>query len=153
MPTSCPHCAAQMPDTAAFCPGCGRPMHVAVRAQGKVGALPEKIAGALAYLTFVPAVVFLFLEPYKKNRFVRFHSLQCLLFWAVGFLLGVVLKFVSLILFIIPALGPLLVMLIAIVVVLAILLIWLVLVVKALQGEAFKLPWIGDFAEQQAGAV
>ena len=24
MPISCPHCAAQMPDTAAFCPGCGR---------------------------------------------------------------------------------------------------------------------------------
>jgi len=22
--TSCPHCAAQMPETAAFCPGCGR---------------------------------------------------------------------------------------------------------------------------------
>ena len=115
--------------------------------------MPEKIAGALAYVTFVPALVFLFLEPYNKNRFVRFHSLQCLLFWAVGIILGIVLKFVSLILFIIPALGPLLVVLIAIVLVLAVLLVWLVLVVKALQGEAFKLPWIGDFAEQQAGTV
>ncbi len=153
MPISCPHCAAQMPDTAAFCPGCGRAMEVTGRAQGKVGVFPEKIAGALAYVTFVPAVIFLLLEPYNKNRFVRFHSLQCLLFWAVGIILGIVLKFVSLILFIIPALGPLLVMLIAIVLVLAVLLIWLVLVVKALQGEAFKLPWIGDFAEQQAGSV
>jgi len=30
--------------------------------------------------------------------------------------------------------------------------IWLVLVVKALQGERFNLPVIGDFAEQQADA-
>ena len=153
MPISCPHCAAQMPDTAAFCPGCGRAIQVTPRARGRVGAFPEKIAGALAYVTFVPALVFLLLGPYSKNQFVRFHSLQCLLFWAVGVILGIVLKFVSLILFIIPALGPLLVVLIAIVLVLAVLLVWLVLVVKALQGEAFKLPWIGDFAEQQAGTV
>ena len=128
-------------------------MQVTGRAQGKVGAFPEKIAGALAYVTFIPAVVFLLLEPYNKNRFVRFHSLQCLLFWAVGIILGIVLKFVSLILFIIPALGPLLVMLIAIVLFLGVLVIWLVLVVKALQGEAFKLPWIGDLAERQTDAA
>jgi len=30
--------------------------------------------------------------------------------------------------------------------------IWLVLVVKALQGERFRLPLVGDFAEQQAAA-
>jgi uncharacterized membrane protein len=142
-----------MPDSAAFCPGCGRAMQVAGRAQGKVGVLPEKIAGALAYVTFIPAVIFLLLEPYNKNRFVRFHSLQCLLFWAVGIILGIVLKFVSLILFIIPALGPLLVMLIAIVLFLGVFVIWLVLVVKALQGEAFKLPWIGDLAERQTDAA
>jgi uncharacterized membrane protein len=153
MAISCPHCAAQMPDTAAFCPGCGRAMQVTGRAHGTVGVLPEKVAGALAYVTFVPAVVFLFLEPYKKNRFVRFHSFQCVLFWAASLILGVALKFVSLVLFIIPALGPLLVMLVATVLVLAVLVIWLVLVVKALQGEAFKLPGIGDFAEQQAGTV
>jgi uncharacterized membrane protein len=153
MPISCPHCAAQMPETAAFCPGCGRAMQLTPRAQGKVGALPEKIVGALAYVTFIPAIVFLFLEPYNKNRFVRFHSFQCLLSWAVGLIFGIALKFLSLILFIIPALGPLLVILIAIVLVLGVFVTWLVLVVKALQGEAFKLPWIGDFAEQQAGAV
>ena len=30
--------------------------------------------------------------------------------------------------------------------------IWLILVLKAYQGQMFKLPVIGDLAEQQAGA-
>ena len=153
MAISCPHCAAQMPDSAAFCPGCGRDMYVTPRAQGRVGIFPEKIAGALAYFTFIPAVVLLSVQPYNKNRFVRFHALQCLWCCAAGIALGIALKFVSLVLFIIPALGPLLVMLIAAVIFLGIFFIWVVLLVKALRGEAFKLPWIGDLAERQAGAV
>src|SRR5580765_433971 len=75
---ACPHCAAQMPETAGFCPGCGRSMEVEQPFRGKVGPLTENIAGTLAYFTFIPAIVFLVLDPYNKNRFVRFHSLQCL---------------------------------------------------------------------------
>ena len=191
--TSCPQCAAQMPATAAFCPGCGRPMlerptlggpvlapsileqpaqgqpipdqsmpkqpmpnqsvPTEARAQGRVGALAESIAGALAYLTFVPAVVFLVFDPYSKNRFVRFHSIQSLLLWAASVLFAIALKLASVVLFIIPVLGPLLVWLVSTVVLLAAVVIWVVLVVKALQGEMFKLPMLGDFAAQQAGEL
>ena len=52
-------------------------MRTGARAQGKVGVLAENIAGALAYLTFIPAIAFLVLDPYNKNRFARFHSVQC----------------------------------------------------------------------------
>ncbi len=144
--TSCPHCAAQMPETAAFCPGCGRSMQT--RASGKVGIFPENIAGALAYLTFIPAIVFLTLDPYKKNRFVRFHSVQCLLLWGAVILLAIALKLASVVLFIIPVLGPLLVLLVSVVVGIAAFVIWLVLVVKAFQGEMFMLPMLGEVAEQ-----
>lgn len=153
MPLSCPHCSAQMPETAAFCPGCGRSMHAAPRAEGKVGPLPENIAGALAYLTFIPATVFLLLEPYSRNRFVRFHSLQCLLLTLACLLIGVALKVVSLVLFFIPVLGPLLISLISIVALLAAFVVWAVLLVKALQGEMFTLPVLGDFAQQQANLI
>jgi uncharacterized membrane protein len=119
-------------------------------ARGKVGVLPENIAGAIAYLSFIPAIVFLLLDPYKKNRFVRFHSLQCLLLCGVSILAGVALKLASVVLFIIPVLGPLLMVLVSIVVALAAAVIWLVLVVKAFQGVTFKLPVLGDFAAQQA---
>jgi uncharacterized membrane protein len=149
---SCPDCAAQMPESAAFCPSCGRsmvaPTQPPTRAQGKVGAFRENIAGAIAYVTCVPAVVFLLVEPYKRNRFVRFHSLQCLFFCGAAILLGIALKLAGLLLFLIPVIGPLLVALIDVVAVLAAVFVWLVLVVKALQGEMFKLPVLGDFAEQ-----
>jgi uncharacterized membrane protein len=150
---ACPDCAARMPETAVFCPGCGRSMLSMPRAQGKVGALPENIAGALAYLTFIPAVVFLLLDPYRKNRFVRFHAIQCLLLWVAGILIGVALKLAGLLLLIIPVVGPLAFVLISVFVGLAAFVIWLVLVVKALQGQTFKLPALGDFAEQYAASV
>ena len=155
LPLACPDCAARMPETAVFCPGCGRSMQAATQAQGNVaqgnvGPLPENIAGALAYLTFIPAVVFLFLEPYKKNRFVRFHSIQSILFCVATTLVAFALKLGGLLLFIIPVVGPLALILISVFLGLAAFVIWLVLVAKALQGETFKLPALGDFAKQNA---
>ena len=149
MSISCPDCAAQMPDTAAYCPGCGRVMRPVERARGTVGALPENLAGALAYCTIIPAMVFLFVEPYSKNRFVRFHSLQCLGLSLVTLIVGALLRVVGFILFFVPGLGHLLIWLLSMVVTLAFFAVWVVLVVKALQGETFKLPVLGDFAEQQ----
>jgi uncharacterized membrane protein len=151
LPVTCPECAARMPGAAAFCPGCGRTMSAPpLRAQGRVGFLPERIAGALAYFTFVPAAVFLMVDPYRGNRFVRFHSVQCLLLWVVGLAGAAALKLAGLLLFLIPLVGPLFAVLVSMVAGLAAFAVWLVLVVKALQGEMFKLPVLGDFAEQHA---
>ena len=36
--------------------------------------LSDTAAGALAYVTIIPAIIFLLVEPYNKNSFVRFHS-------------------------------------------------------------------------------
>jgi uncharacterized membrane protein len=128
-------------------------MQAAPRARGKVGGLPENIAGAIAYLSFLPAIIFLFLKPYCKNRFVRFHSVQCLLAWAVGIVLAAVLRLLSLVLFIIPFFGPLLVVLLYIVGAMAAFLIWLVLLVKAIQGDMFWLPLLGDFADRYSDVI
>ena len=147
---SCPDCSSQMPDAAAFCPRCGRAMNAPERAVGRVGPFSESIAGALAYLSFIPALTFLFLEPYRSNRFIRFHSLQCLLCWLVAIVIATLLRLFSLVIFWIPRIGPLFLVLIATVSALAAFLLWIVLIVKAAQGETFKLPWIGDYAEQHA---
>ena len=117
------------------------------RAHGRVGAIPENIAAAVAYITFIPAIVFLALPPYNQNRFVRLHSFQCLFFWVALALIGIALKLVGFVLLIIPVVGNLLLVLMSVVVVLAALVLWLVLIVKALQGEAFKIPVIGDLAD------
>ena len=149
---ACPHCAFQMPETAVFCPGCGRPMPTPTPcAQGKVGLFREDIAGAFAYFTFIPAILFLVLEPHKKNSFVRFHSVQCLLLWGAGLIVALAIRLVSRLVFLIPVIGPLLVLLISVIGGLAAVLLWLVVVVKALQGEMFKVPLLGGFAAEHSG--
>lgn len=152
MPLACPECLAQMPETAAFCPGCGRAMQASPprESASRVGRFPENIAGALAYLTFIPAIIFLLVEPYKKNRFVRFHSAQCILLSAAALLLGLAVRLVDLLLVHIPVLGPLMIVLLAVVLVIGAAILWLVLVVKALQDEIFAVPALGNLAELYA---
>jgi uncharacterized membrane protein len=153
MPIPCPECAAEMPDDDAFCPGCGRTMRPPERAHGTVGGLPETLAGALAYFLVIPAIVFLLVQPYSKNRFVRFHSFQCLGLCLLAIVIGGALRLSGILLAFIPAVGHLLVALFTMLVSLAFFVVWVVLVVKALQGAMFKLPLVGDFAETQADVV
>ena len=138
-----------MPDTAAFCPGCGAAMRPVERVQGKVGILPQVVAGALAYCTIIPAILFLLIEPYNRNRFVRFHSFQCIGLWLAALVMGAGLRVAGFLLFFVPVLGHLISWLAYMVVSLGFFVIWVVLIVKALQGEMFKLPWVGDFAKQK----
>lgn len=142
-----------MPESAAYCPGCGRAMQEVERARGRVGAMPEPIAGALAYCTFIPAVVFLLVDPYKKNRFVRFHSFQCIGLFLFMAILAAVMRIAAALIGLIPMLGPLLLVLISVVLSFGFFVLWLLLVVKALQGETFQLPLIGGYAEIQASNI
>ena len=150
MPLTCPDCASQMPETAAFCPFCGRRMPKPAALSQKSGVLPVNLAGALAYITFLPAIVFLVFKRYEQNRFVRFHAVQCLLLWGTGIVVTLALRVASLLVILIPAAGPLFVVLMWAVPAIAALLLWLVLIVKALQGEEFKLPLLGEFAAEYA---
>jgi uncharacterized membrane protein len=109
--------------------------------------MPVRLAGVLAYF-FLPAVVFLLLEPYKSNRFARFHALQSVGFFLVGIVIGAVLSVAGMLFGLIPAL-PLLFL--SMLVGLAFAVVWMVLAVKALQGEMMKLPWLGEFAAMQSG--
>jgi|SRR5579863_5491329 len=148
MPIACPQCGAQMPDAAAFCPGCGRRMIVAPAALGASGFLTENVAGALAYVTFLPAIVFLRLKPFNRNHFVRFHSFQSLFLVPAGFVVALLTRIVFSLLSLIPRLGYLAAWLAVLLVTLAWVILWLVVLVKAFQGELFKLPVIGGFAER-----
>jgi uncharacterized membrane protein len=140
-----------MPDTADECPVCGRSMVADQRARGSVGGLPETLAGALAYF-LVPAIVFLLLPPYSKDRFVRFHSFQCLGLCLAALVIGALLRVAGFGLFFVPTLGRLLILLVSVVIPLAFFAVWVVLVVKALQGEMFKLPVVGHFADRHSPA-
>ena len=108
--------------------------------------LTDNVAGSLAYVTIIPAIVFLVLEPFNKKRIVRFHSFQCIFFtiaWVVPEVALSIVGHIPLLGWVTLVLWPL--------VGLAVFVIWLILVLKAYQGQMFKLPVIGDIAEQQAG--
>lgn len=113
--------------------------------------LSDNAAGAIAYLTIVPAIIFLLIEPYNKNSFVRFHSFQCLFLCGVAIVVdigfGIVLAIATMVfpmMFLGAFLWPLL------------MLFWLgvviLCIIKASQGSWFSLPLIGPLAAKQAGA-
>jgi uncharacterized membrane protein len=54
---------------------------------------------------------------------------------------------------IVPIVGHLIVMLLGLVVWVGFFVIWIVLLIKANQGQMYKLPFIGDLAEKQANAM
>jgi len=118
------------------------------RSQREKEEVARRIAAAVSYITFIPALVLLLIRPYRRSSFVRFHSVQCLLCWVVGIAVGFVLRLLNLLLLFIPVVGPLLSLLITVLTILAALLIWVVLVVKAFQSERFGLLLLGDIAEQ-----
>lgn len=128
-------------------------MQVVPKVQGRVGFLPRNIAGALAYFTFIPAIVFLTLDPYRRDRFVRFHSIQCLLLWLAGLLLTLAIRLLALVLLLIPVVGILLVSLISVLAGLAAFFVWLVAVVKSLRGETFKMGVLGEVAAHYASPL
>jgi len=110
-----------------------------------IPGMPENVAGMLSYFVF-PAIIFLFVQPFSRNRFVRFHCFQCLI--TMGVLL-VVHLFLALLaralpLVVLPLFGLLL---------LAELTLLLLLLMKTYQGERFKLPIIGDLAEARAETI
>ncbi len=140
----CASCGAPVTEHAAVCSSCGATAEVPRPVIGKTGIFADNLAGSLAYLTFIPAVIFLLREPYKSNRFIRFHSWQSVLLTIAVVLLGV-LSF--------SALGHLIVLLACSIAFVGCVILWLLLMVKALQGEMFKLPGIGNIAEKQAGSI
>jgi uncharacterized membrane protein len=112
------------------------------------GGLADNVAGALAYVTIIPAIIFLVIEPFKNIKFVRFHALQCLFYGAVCIILQIGLSVLSFVLAFVGVgfLGTLLIPLLM----LGIFVGWIILVLKAYQGQQFKLPLIGDMAAKYA---
>jgi len=109
--------------------------------------VPENIAGVLAYATLIPAVIFLFVDPFRRSRFVRFHALQHILLWVAGLACSIAASVLWMVLQLIPPMRVLVFPFVGLIS-LAWFFLWLLLVVKAYHHEMFKLPWIGDYAEE-----
>jgi uncharacterized membrane protein len=101
--------------------------------------MSDNAAGALAYITIIPAIIFLLIAPYNRKPFVKFHAIQELGLSVALFVLGFfrIIPFLGLLIYIVGAL--------------VLLVMWILCIVKALGGGAFKVPLLGDFAAKQSG--
>jgi len=106
--------------------------------------MEPNIAGLLCYLAgFVTGLIFILLE--KDNKFIRFHAMQSLIVSGAFF----VLRIVDTAFFYLFVPWPVRLAFNGILGLVA-LVFWIVLMVKAYQGEYFKLPIAGDIAEKHA---
>jgi uncharacterized membrane protein len=164
----CPVCHNEVSPQSAFCNHCGAPMAAAASqaAPAEAGAttpppayavppvaassgLSENAAGAIAYLTIIPAIIFLIIEPYNRISFVRFHSWQSIGLCLAAFVLQLIVSIIEIVVHFVPGIVYLF-MVIHLVVWLGLFIVWLFVILKASKGEWYKLPFIGDFAEKQA---
>jgi len=103
--------------------------------------LEPNIAGVLCYLfSFVTGIIFLLIE--KENRFVRFHAMQSIVTSVVIFLVVFIINFI-------PVIGLIISLLISPLT----FVLWIFMMYKAYKGEWFKLPIVGDFAENQIDKI
>lgn len=143
----CPNCGA--PVEGRFCARCGAqftagettgtsaPPPQEVQSSG----MSENVAGALAYLLgFITGILFLVLEPYSKNRNVRFHAFQSIFLSLAAFIGSWVIALLPFGLWL--ALTP--------IYSLAVLAIWLFMMWKTYNHQKVVLPVIGELAEKQA---
>jgi len=112
--------------------------------------MSNNVAGLLCYIFgWITGLIFLLIEPYKNDKFVRFHAFQSIFFnvaligvYILLAILGVILGFIHLGLLLIP---------LWLIVWVGILGTWIFLMVKAYGNQTFKLPIIGELAAKQAG--
>jgi uncharacterized membrane protein len=163
---ACSKCGSVVSEGAVFCSGCGSPVSAgsspvavppppqAVQPPPPSSAagtgLSSNVAAALSYLLgFITGIIFLVMEPYKRDPFVRFHAFQSIFFSIAMFVLQILWSIVMGALFTLGMWGFF--SLISTLFGLAVFLLWLFLMFKAYNNERFMIPFIGDLASKQSG--
>ncbi len=150
----CSKCGAQVAETSASCPKCGQVQAgaraTAPAAAGAQSGMSENVAGFLCYLVgWITGLIFFLID---RRPYVRFHAAQSIvvfgalhilslllgMYFGLGWLLGgwshlgfgfILHRLVGLVAFV----------------------LWIVLMVKAYQGEKFRVPLAADVADRLAG--
>ena len=103
--------------------------------------IEENIASMLCYIgLWVTGLIFYLIE--KENKIVKFHAMQSLLTFIGVFIVYFVIFFLS---WFVPFMWMFFYLF-----GLLVFILWIILVIKAYQGEKFKLPIVGDIAEKEA---
>jgi uncharacterized membrane protein len=159
----CPGCGTQVADGTTFCPSCGKPMTAAAGSAAAAAPAPvpvaaapssglaDNIAGLLCYspVGLICSIIWLVAEPYKSNKFLRFHSFQSLflgaamfVFWIAMFIVGLVLGAIA---------GPLALIMFPIdmIVLFGFFGLCIFMMIKAYGMQTPHLPIVGALADKQ----
>ena len=162
----CPNCGAETQGK--YCAKCGSP--IAPPAPETPGADPghtpqvipppvipsasgltENLASALCYLLLVlTGILFLVLEPYNRNKTIRFHAFQSIFLWIAIIVAYIAISIISLILLPIPFAGAAIILLLNVGLSIGAFILWLMLMYKAYNNQRWELPVIGPMATKQA---
>jgi uncharacterized membrane protein len=112
--------------------------------------LQSNVAAALSYITIV-GIIFLVIDQFKNDKFVRFHAFQsvfycvaCFALWFVEAIISIGLRMVS---YGLAGIFGLLFLALWF----AVWAFWFFLVYQAYSNKQFRIPFIGDLAAKQAG--
>ena len=121
-------------------------------AGGQGTGLAPNIASLLCYIcTPITGIIFLLIE--KENSDVKFHAWQSLVFGVAYIALIIVLEILAAILGMIASVLGIIIGFFIPIVMLAAFILWIVCLVKAYQGERWRIPVIGEFAAKKAGVA
>ena len=161
----CSGCGADVPAGSAFCKQCGRPVAAgssspsappAQHSNPGSGApatagLADNVAGALCYsLWWLTGIIFLVID---KRHSVRFHAAQSIvvfggltiIYWIIGAMFATSIAFGSF------GMGWTMGYTIFVVVRLVFLVLWIFLMIKAYQGQQFRVPIAANIADSLVG--
>jgi uncharacterized membrane protein len=161
---TCSKCGSAVPDSASFCSICGSPASSASGPivipsppeskppeSGSVG-MESNIAAALSYLVgFITGIIFLVIEPYKREPFVRFHAFQSIFYSVFTIAFSIFWNIVGSVMYSIFGLLGSLFSLVGVLISLGLFVFWLFLMYKAYNKERYLIPVIGEFALKQVG--
>lgn len=103
---------------------------------GTSTGLEPNVAGLLCYVGFwITGIIFLVLE--QRNRFVRFHAIQSIIVFGALAVASAIFSWL-------PVIGAFF----GIVIGILIFILWIILMIKAYQGELFKIAVAGDLTER-----
>ncbi len=147
----CTKCGTEIADNVQFCPSCGseQPAAATQAAAGAQQGLTENIAGLLSYvLGWITGLIFFLID---KRPYVRFHAAQSMVVFGALHILSIVLGLVFGVGVMMGGMAGFSVgLLLTMLVNLLALVLWIVCMVKAYQGERFRVPLAADIADSIA---
>lgn len=96
----------------------------------------SKILAAIGYIIGIVALIAILIEPYKDEKFVKFHAIQALGLWVAGIAVSIV--------GVIPIVG----WIVALVGGIAIFVFAVIAAIKAFQGEYYEVPVVYNLVKQ-----